>query len=930
MRRLWVEGLHTVRLGLVLIALCCSGLAHAAPPKPLKSHVGLAQIAPATPSIARKLLAQGRYTEAEAAFTALSSRGSHRALLGLARVQLETGRYTAAHESAARAASHDEHRVAALTLQAEALVATGKLDAAALLFAEAVRAPEALRARALYARLLIQRGQKEKAKPLLQELIAAYNAGALGTDRAASLSYVAMAARMLNSPHDANDAFYEASRVQSSRVELQLEWAELFLDKRDFKQAAECVEVALKYNPHSARAHVLLARLILAGSFDFERAEQHLALALGVSPGLPAAHITRAAMALRDMDIERADKEVDLALATNPVDLEALSVRAGVRFLADDKQGLAAAQAAVLALHPRYARMYSIIGEYAEWEHRYPELIDMAQRALALDPDDPAAHAMLAMNLLRSGREKEGKIALEEAWKRDHFNAHVHNLLNLYDKVIDREYEDVRAEPFTLRLHKQERPVLEPYVGPMLKDAYDVMKARYGLTPEGPLRVEMYADAEHFSVRTTGMPNVGVQGVCFGKVITAVSPAAGPFNWGQITWHELAHVFHLQLSKNRVPRWFTEGLAEHETVVARSEWRREDDAALWTAFQQDRVPRLPEMNRAFTQAKTPQALMTAYYLASLSVAYIVERFGWDAMRPMLLAWAAGKRTQQVFLDVLGVSIEDVDRDLRVHLKKKLARFDKAFDVDFSRYNDLDQLVAAVAKAPKSAQRHADIALGFVNAGSLEEAELAAERALMLDPKEARAHFVIARVALAESDVQRAERALRAILATGQDGYILRLLLAEAAMKQKRADRAILEAEAAIAIDPEQLEAYRILLRAAAEENATPMGPSRGLALRALKALAQLDQHDPMLQLALLIALRDAGDLPGLRAAAERALFVTPHSPDVHFALGQGLFATGEPKRALVELDRALALGHKRRDDIERLRAEIQRALSRKR
>ena len=60
---------------------------------------------------------------------------------------------------------------------------------------------------------------------------------------------------------------------------------------------------------------------------------------------------------------------------------------------------------------------------------------------------------------------------------------------------------------------------------------------------------------------------IGVQGVCFGKVVTALSPRGGPFNWEQIVWHELAHVFAVQRSRSRVPRWFTEGLSEDRKSV---------------------------------------------------------------------------------------------------------------------------------------------------------------------------------------------------------------------------------------------------------------------------------------------------------------------------------------------------------------------------
>jgi hypothetical protein len=60
------------------------------------------------------------------------------------------------------------------------------------------------------------------------------------------------------------------------------------------------------------------------------------------------------------------------------------------------------------------------------------------------------------------------------------------------------------------------------------------------------------------------------------------------FNLGMTLWHELAHVFHIQLSRSRVPRWFTEGLAEYETEHERPEWSREHDPALFAAWRDHR------------------------------------------------------------------------------------------------------------------------------------------------------------------------------------------------------------------------------------------------------------------------------------------------------------------------------------------------------
>ena len=102
-------------------------------------------------------------------------------------------------------------------------------------------------------------------------------------------------------------------------------------------------------------------------------------------------------------------------------------------------------------------------------------------------------------------------------------------------------------------------------------------------------------------MRTVGLPDIGALGVCFGQVITAMSPATGDINWGMVLWHELGHVFAIQLSNSRVPRWFTEGLSEYETLIARPDWRRENDADLYGAVANGTLPSIGDLNSEFMQ-----------------------------------------------------------------------------------------------------------------------------------------------------------------------------------------------------------------------------------------------------------------------------------------------------------------------------------------
>lgn len=850
-------------------------------------------------------LARGSYTAARQAYTALaaslSGADASKATLGLARVLFETGDYVGASDAAQRASQETTLRTVATTFRAETLIARGKLDDAEQLLTPLATEADAHRARLVLGRLLLARGRNTEAEPHLMALVEAFNDDRITDRDAEGLTLVALAARALGSFQDANDAFRSAVAADARRVETQLEWAELFLEKYDAGHAEECVRDALAVNPKSPRGHALRARIALEQGFDFDKAREECELAHAIDANLVSCHVTRGGMALRDMDITGADAHLRRALGVNAQDLEALSVSAAVRFLADDAAGYERVKADVLRRNRRYSRFYSIVGEYAEWEHRYPEIVRMAREALTLDPEDAFAHATLGMNLLRMGEEPAGLAALREAWRRDRFNVHVFNTLNLYDDVIAREYEEVAAAPFTFRFHREERASLEPYVVPVLRGAYADMVRRYRYTPEGPLRLEMFANPQHFSVRTTGLPNVGVQGVCFGKVVTAISPRGGPFNWGNITWHELAHVFHIQLSRNHVPRWFTEGLAEYETIVARPEWKREDDMALWLSVDSGRLPAIRDLNSAFTHAERPEDVLTAYYASSMVVVYLVGRFGFDKVPQMLRAWGEGKQTPEVIQSVLGVSVDDLDRDFRAHTRTRLAARAREFTLDLGRYRQLPALRSAAAAAPRDAHVMAALAAGLLVAREMPEAKRIAEAALAIDAHEPIAHYLLAEIAMGTRDARGADVHIRDLIANQHDGYDVRTLAARIAMALNDRAAAIAHLEAATHIDAERPDAWQGLRELARAGN------DAARLTTAIERLANIDQHDRENYAQLLTALADANRWADVARFGENAVFVEPGRAETHRLLGEAYVRTGKAREGLVELDQTLRL-----------------------
>jgi tetratricopeptide (TPR) repeat protein len=835
--------------------------------------------------------------------------------VALGREHMARGEYDEA-ASEARLGGDDTD---ATTLLGEALIARGHLDDAEAALRGISDRAEAHRARVMLGRLLVRRSRMTEARPILMRLVRAYNDHTITRTDAAGLSYVGMATAMLGSPHDANDAFTASARADRTRVETQLEWAQLFLDHDDAGHAEECVNDALAASPHDAMAHVLRARILLEQSWDFGAARDELDAALAVNPSLVAAHVTLAGIAIRDEDWVTADRRLDEALAIDRADLEALSMRAALRFVSSTTHAFESAVDAVLRESPSYTRVFTLVAEHADWAHRYDEIIALARRALAIDPHDARAQADLAINLLRRGDETEGLSALRTAFAEDHFDVRAYNLLHLFDGPIAHDYETFDAAPFVFRMHHDERAVLERYVPRLLSAAYADMRRRYHFTPSGPIHIELFATQQHFAVRTSGLPSLGAQGVCFGRVVTALSPRAGPFDWAEITTHELSHVFHIQMSHGRVPRWFTEGLAEHETTLARPEWRREDDYRLYRALANGSFPPIRDLSFAFTHARSPDAMLTAYFGSWRVVAYLDSRFGFAALPRMLREWGRGRSTAEVFHRVLHAEVDDVDRDFRASELARLARFSTDFAIDASE--DLEHVRSAAHADATSATAQSALAAAEMTHGHAVEALAAARAAIAIAHDDPTARFVLAVLAAARHDATEAETQIASLRGSGHDGYEVEMIAAQVAHDDVTRRSAI---ERAIAIDDTRIEAHHALFDL--------FGTTSDAAgqLREARRLVDLDEHDRDSLAFVLDALDVAGDTAGLDAIIERTLTTDPERARGHELCAASYERRGRHADALYEADTWLLLAPDRAVEIQTMRARLLHALHRER
>lgn len=848
------------------------------------------------------------YAKAEADLAQVKGAGEADAKIALARAALEQGKYEEAERNAQAAASSAAHKVEATALRAEALAERGR-RAEAIRLLEGVKGAKgaaARRARLLLGEYLIAAGKRDAAEEPLKKIIEEYNDDTITSRDAEGLAQVGRAAFLLRSPKDANQAFNESERVDKQRVETLLWRAELFLDKYDPGHAEEVLRDALKIAPKRADALVLMARVKLDQTLDFEEAEKLVAEALAVHPKHAGAFAVRAGLALRDMDIERADKAIADGLAVDGENLELLSLKAAARFLDDDPAGFEAAKKKVFAQNPQFSQFYGIVGEFAEWEHRYDDIVAMMKEATKIDPDDGKAWAQLGLTQMRAGDEDQGLAAIQKAWSKDKFNVRVFNTLNLYEQSIPNEYDTLTDGVFKLRFAKDERPVMERYVPRLLGEAWASMKARYGFVPTSPVQVEMYGSRQQFSVRTSGLPNIGIQGVCFGRVVAAISPKAEPFNWGNVVWHELGHVFAIQLSKNHVPRWFTEGLSEYETIARRPEWARELDPELYLAITQKRLPGAVDMNRAFTHASDASDVTVAYYAASQMLVWTVEKFGMPRVVQALRLWGQGKKTPDVIRGAFGVTPAEYDEGFRAWALSRLSRYKDQY-LFARKPKEVEEAKKALAAKPNDASAHVDMALALLASRKGKDAKKELDAALAIDPKHADAHFLSAKLALGEKDAARAEQHLDAMRSAGSDGYAVRTLLADIAEDKDDKDKMRLHLEAAHRLDPSQSEPLKGLYDLASSTG------REGDAIEALRKLAQLEQHDRKVWRMLLEKLVQQKRWAEARRVGEGAVFVDVTGGPTHVLYARALAAEGRHDKAAYELESALLCGLKDKD-----------------
>ncbi|MFI4914713.1 MAG: peptidase MA family metallohydrolase [Steroidobacterales bacterium] len=505
----------------------------------------------------------------------------------------------------------------------------------------------------------------------------------------------AEAAWALGDLKSANDWFRDALAANPASAGVRERWGELYIDTHQEQEALNLFKEALQRDPRNAFAKVGAAS-VLVDEFAAEAAT-YLTPVLNDTGAAPGARLRAlllsARAALEDSDTGKAAALLEQAGAVASQaqlpQLELDALRAALDFMngANGERWIESA----LKEDPAFGDAYAVPAHFYVISRRQREAIALYQKAVRAQPDLWSARVELASCLLRENRLTEARVQLEAAYQGDPYDPITSNTLRLLDSLRNfdvlvypgpvepgatgagsaRADRDMPA--LILRVHKKESAVLAPYARQLAQRAIATYSERYRFKLREPVVIEIYPDHADFAVRTAGLPGIGLLGVTFGYLLAMDSPSSRPvneFHWGTTLWHEMAHVFTLESTDHRVPRWLSEGLSVFE------EWRTgpikgmEIPGYVFTAFAQDKALPVADLDRGFVRPEYPEQVQVSYMQAGLICDFIDRSFGFDKLRDLLQQFTHTSDTPQAITAALGISAAEFDRRFRADLQQQ--------------------------------------------------------------------------------------------------------------------------------------------------------------------------------------------------------------------------------------------------------------------
>ena len=559
----------------------------------------------------------------------------------LSRRQFRTGQYEECLESTRAVLAERKYGIDWSILMVKSLLALGRYEDAAKEIDNVV--PNyAFRALKLAHTVYTQTGQKERAAEMLQSI---YRIASIRRiESMESLDLVVVGESLLHlggEPRLILDEFYyRALKDDPNCRNAYLAVGALALAKEDYDLASKEYTRAVKRFGDAPDAYCGLAQAFYHS--DRQAMIKALDAALSVNPRHAEALVLLAEHQIDCENYAGARKLLDRATDVNPHHPDAWAYRTVLAHLTNEPNDVEGCRAHALRFWPDNPRVDYLIGRKLSQRYWFAEGAACQRQALTFDRDYLPAKGQLAEDLLRLGDEERGWDLANEVYEADPYNVKAYNLVTLQDNLA--EFKVLSGEGIVLKMEPREAEIYGDRVLSLLQDAKSTLCKKYGLTLEQPVTVELFHRQQDFAIRTFGTLGGGeFLGVCFGNVITANSPKRETLaNWESTLWHEFCHVITLNLTRNRMPRWLSEGISVYEEVQRDATCGQHMNPEYREMILGSGLIPISQLSRAFISPSSPGQLQFAYYESSLVVEFLIDNFGLDTLRAILADLGKGR------------------------------------------------------------------------------------------------------------------------------------------------------------------------------------------------------------------------------------------------------------------------------------------------
>lgn len=812
-----------------------------------------------------------------------------------ARKLLLTGQYSEAIRAAEKGVQEDENSEEWRLLLVQSHMVVGQYAKAHTALTNALsRYPHSssIRLRFVGRDVKLFNGLPDDAKDYLDEINRLAGSRTWAYRDPANVTALGRAALLLGAdPKMVLDRLFEPVKKAAPDLrDIHLATGQLALDKGDFALAAKIFQDAIKRFKSDADFQFGLARSLMSGSRP--QALRALELAMEFNEKHVPSRLLLVDHLVDAEEYEEAEKLLKEVLDVNVSQPEAWAYRAVMAHLRNDKVKEKQFRADALRHYTNNPAVDQLIGRKLSQKYRFAEGAAYQRLALKSDRNFLPAKFQLAQDLLRLGEEDEGWRLVADVHEADGYDVNAYNLVTLKDTTD--KFVALTNEHFTIRMDAREAKIYGPRVMALLQRAHDTLTKKYGLKLEKRTIVEIYPEQKDFGVRTFGMPdNPGFLGVCFGCLITANSPASSrghTSNWEATLWHEFCHVITLTLTKNKMPRWLSEGISVYEERQASPAWGQVMNPRYREMILGDELTAVGDLSSAFLTAKSDLHLQFAYYESSLVVQFLVEKFGVEKLQKILADLATGKPINQAIV-AHTAPLEKVEKDFETYAKDLANKL--APGLDFEKPKGIAGVLAGLPGMKSEARPKDGTVVVPPTAPSTPDNKPILDP-LKLHPKNFYVLTQQARKLIGEKKFAEAKEPLQKLIEnypthTGGDSALWLLAQVQRELKETSQERATLTKLAAL--DADAVDAYLRLMELAAATKDWPVvaeNARRYLAVNPLVAqphrwLARASEE-----------LKQPTDAV---AAYQTVLLLDPPDPaDVHFRLAK-LFNPTDAKSA---------------------------------